>query len=161
MGALDHLRRQHRELLHLAKEVAPCLQAGRSGHDVTAIRLKLAAFVRKLGVHLSLEDRFIYERLLRHSDKAVSSKAAEHQREVHSLRARVSQYAQEWISIGLAEDDAPPKFIDDTKALFELISTRFALENTELYPLVDRICSPSGTWPLDLLAEAHETRRAG
>src|SRR6266576_1664826 len=119
MGSIDHLKRQHRELLHLVKEVAPYLQAERLVHDVTAVRLKLAAFVRKLGVHLALEDRFIYERLLRHSEKAVANQAAEHQREVHSLRARVGQYAKEWISIGRSEDDAPPKFIDDTKALFE------------------------------------------
>jgi hemerythrin-like domain-containing protein len=161
MGSVDHLRRQHRELLHLTKEIVPFFRTDRLANDVTAVRLKLAAFARKLGVHLALEDRFLHERLMRHSDPAVAAKATEHQREAHSLGARVDHCAQEWISIGSAADHAPAKFIDETKEIFELMSKRFELENSDLYPLVDRICSPSGTWPLELLVETNETRRAG
>ncbi len=159
MGSIDHLRRQHRELLRLAKEIMPFLQGERPAHDFTAARLRLSAFVRKLGVHIALVDRFIYARLSRHSDPNIVAKAAEHRQDLHALRARVNRYTLEWISTAIAADGASPKFIDETKIIFELLFKRLEAEDSEIYPLVERICRPSGTWPIDLRTEGQEARR--
>ena len=150
MGSFEHLRQQHGELLHLAHEVAPLLTNERLARDFTGARLKLSAFIRKLEVHVVLEDRLIYELLLRHPDQVVAAKAAEHREHVRSLRTQVTQYGRHWVSPGVIAEHALPQFLAETKSIFELVSKRFELEDGELYPLVDRICSPYGTWPLEL-----------
>jgi hypothetical protein len=161
MGSLDHLRQQHRDLLVLAEEIVPLLQPERLANDFTAVRLKLSAFAHKLGVHIVLEDRFLHARLVRHSDSTIVAKAIGHQQAVHSLRDRVDRYTHKWITSGRPGDEAPAEFIDETRSIFDEMSKRLEREEGELYPLVDRICSPSGTWPRDLLVETDETRRAG
>ena len=155
------MREQHHELLRLRDAVVPLLDAERLVRSCTEVRLKLSAFARKLRVHLLLEVRFIYGRLLRHSDPAIVARAAQHQQEMHSLRDRIKDYAGQWISMEVAIQNEPSQFVEATKSILGLVSKRFELEDRDLYPLVDRILSPSGTWPIDLIAEAHETRSAG
>src|SRR6266511_3764915 len=140
MGSIYHLRVQHRERTRVANEILSLLDADRLVVESTAIRLKLSAFARKLRVHLVVEDRFIYERLLRQRDRAIVTQATEHQREAHSMGDRMTRYVRHWISTG-AIDDAVNKFIDETKSILELASKRFDLEDRELYPLVDQICN--------------------
>jgi hypothetical protein len=150
MGSFEHLRQQHVELLQLAHELAPFLTTERLAHDFTGARLKLSSFMRKFDVHVVLEDRLVYERLLRHPDQVVTAKAAEHREQMYSLRAHATQYGRRWVSAGAIAETALPQFIEETKNVFELLSKRFELEDGELYPLIERICSPSGTWPLEL-----------
>jgi hypothetical protein len=102
------------------------LETGQLARDFTELRLKLSAFARKLAVHLDLEARFVCARLLRHSDPKVAMKAKEH------TAAEASQ------------------FVEETKGIFESVSTRCDLEDRELYPIVDRIGSRSGTWHFEL-----------
>jgi hemerythrin-like domain-containing protein len=161
MGSVDHLRRQHGELLRLAREIVPLLDVERLAPGFTALRLKLSAFVRKVGVHLALEDRFIYGRLTRHSDPTIAGKATTHQNETNQLRERVAQFADQWISHGAGMESDPASFIDEAKTIFDLVAKKCDLEDREIYPLVDRICSPSGSWPLDLVSEVDETLEAG
>jgi len=132
------------------------LGAERLANDGTAVRMELSAFARKLRVHLVLEDRFIYGRLLHHSDRAIVAKASEHQKNLRSLRDHLTRYASHWISMGAGLEDSPREFIEETKELLGLVSRRFDLEDRDLYPLVERICYPSGTWPLDLRIETDE-----
>ena len=152
---------QHRELALLASEIAPLLEVERLAGESIAIRLKLSKFTRKLRVHQVVEDRFIYEHLLGHSDPAIVTQATEHQRAAHSLRDRVARYGREWISTRVALGDAGNKFIEETKSLFELVFKRFDFEDRELYPLVEQICNRSGVWPVDLTAETDDTSKTG
>ncbi len=161
MGSIDQLRLKHRELHRLAMEILPLLETERLAGDSTAIRLKLSAFVRKLRVHLLVEDRFIYERLARHSNPAIVAEAIDHQRETHALRDRMTHYTRHWISSEAAIDEVDAKFIEETTMFLELASKRLDIEDRELYPLVDEICNRSGTWPLDLLTEADEESNTG
>src|SRR5258708_25642134 len=93
MGLVHNLHQQHGELLDLARQASPLLAAEQLAHNWTKARLRLSAFARKLRVHLSLEERFIYERLLRHPDPDLVAKATRHRKAAHSLADRVSEYA--------------------------------------------------------------------
>jgi hypothetical protein len=52
--------------------------------------------------------------------------------------------------MGLSIEEDATKFIEETKTIIDLVSERCALEDRELYPIVDRIGSRSGTWHFDL-----------
>jgi len=146
MGATSGFRQQHRELLELVGEIAALFDAGRLVHDSTQLRLKLSTWVRKFRVHLTLEDRLVYSRLLHHPDLAVRSKASEHQREMRTLREHFAQYTPARLVRDLSDDIASSQLAGETKRRFELITTKFAWEESELYELADEITS--GTWAL-------------
>src|SRR5205823_3528714 len=99
--------------------------------------------------------------LLRHSNPALVARATEHQSGAHSLRDRMNRHARQWTSTTVGMDGSTNKFIEETKTLLELVSKTFDLEDRELYPVVDQICSRSGTWPLDLTAATDETSKTG
>jgi hemerythrin-like domain-containing protein len=161
MGSIDQLRLKHRELHRLAMAIVPLMETERVADESTAIRLNLSTFARKLRVHLLVEDRFIYERLLRHSDPAIVAKATDQQRETHALRDRLARYTRHWTSTEAAIEELDAKFIDETTALLELASKRLDIEERELYPLAEQICNRSGTWPLDLLTQDDEENNLG
>ena len=162
MGSADCLRQQHRELLHFATELAPLLDAAQLARNCTDARLTLSAFLRKLRVHLALEERFVYARLERHSDQAVVAVAKRHHHEMLALAELATRHAERWhLSDDTAIEAASNPFIEETTGLLAQISNRFRHEDDELYPLVDQIRT-SGEMPLDSITEPDGvTRSAG
>ena len=114
--------------------------------DSTQVRLKLSTWVRKFRVHLTLEDRLVYSRLLHHQDPAVRGKATEHQREMRTLLEHFTQYTPARLARDLSDDFAASELVTETKRRFDVITTKFAWEESELYGLADEISS--GTWAL-------------
>ena len=156
MGSADCLRQQHRELFALAKNIAPLLDAEELARNCTDVRLKLSAFLRKLRVHLALEERFVYARLVRHSDRAVVAVVTRHQQETLGLGHIATRLAEHWkLTDDAAIEEASSLFIEETKHLLAHISKRFQLEDGELYPLVDQIRT-SGTLTIDSSIEPNE-----
>ncbi len=149
MGSSASLRQQHRELLQLIIELAPLLDHERLVQGCTGVRLMLSAFVRKLNVHLALEERFVYGRLLHHPDEAVVATTTRHHEDTRQLHDTLAQYAHRWaLTTDQAIEMAPSSFVDETKSLFDVVSKRFELENEELYPLLDQVPIASGTWTI-------------
>ena len=154
MAVIGSLQEQHGELRRLAQGIRDLFDGDRLARSGTAVRLSLSAFARKLRVHLALEERFVCERLLRHSDRAIVGLAMQHRHDIRSLDDRIATHARRWISEAEIQK-APRQFIEETTSILELASKRFELEDQDLYPLVEQIISPSGTWPVDLM----DTRR--
>ena len=160
MAIEGSLHEQHRELRRLADGIAALCHPESLARNGMAARLRLSAFVRKVRVHLALEERFVCERLVRHSDRAIVALVTQHQTEMRSLHRRVNDYASRWSS-ELNIQKAPAAFIEETKSLLDMTTKRFELEDSDLYPLVEQIMTPSGTWPLDLMADGRRVRNAG
>ena len=156
MGSIDQLRLKRHELNRLAMEILSLMDPQRLATEITSIRLRLSAYVRKLRVHLLVQDRFVYERLLRHSSPAVVAAATEHQRQTHALRDRMTRHAEQWISSDGAIEALGAQFIEETTTFLDVASKRLGAEDRELYPLVNEVCNRSGTWPLDLLTEGDD-----
>ena len=111
----------------------------------------MTAFLRKLRLHLALEERFVYARLVRHSDQAVVAVAKRHHHETLALAQLATRHAERWnLSDDAAIEVASNPFIEETKGLLTQISDRFRHEDDELYPLVDQIRT-SGELPLDAI----------
>jgi len=160
MAVVGSFREQHIDLRKIAQGITSLLRVEELKRSCTAVRLNLSAFARKMRVHLELEERFVCERLLRHSDPAIVARVAQHQEEMRSLGVEVAMYAQRWTS----EDEiqkAPRQFVEETNGILELTSRRFEHEDHDLYPLVEELLSPSGTWPLDLMANTDRIRSSG
>ena len=160
MAVVGSFREQHVDLRRLAQSITSLLRVDQLERSCTAVRLNLSAFARKMRVHLELEERFVCERLLRHSDPAIVARVARHQEEMRSLGEQVATFAQRWIS-EVEIQKAPQQFVQETNGILELASRRFELEDDDLYPLVEQLLSPSGSWPLDLMRNSDRVRSAG
>jgi hemerythrin-like domain-containing protein len=160
MAVVGSFREQHIDMGRLAESITSLLRVDQLKQSCTAVRLNLSAYMRKVRVHLALEERFICERLLRHSDPAIVTRVTQHQQEMWTLGERVATYADRWNS-EVEIQKAPQQFVEETYGILELATRRFELEDHDLYPLVEQLLNPSGSWPLDLMAETDRIRSAG
>ena len=101
--------------------ITSLLDPERLRRSCTAVRLNLSAFARKVRVHLVLEERFVCERLIRHSDPAIVAKVEQHQEEMQSLGDRVADFAERWIS-EVEIQKTPQLFVDETTNILELVA---------------------------------------
>jgi hypothetical protein len=144
LRATDGFRQQHAELLQLAKEISALFVDDRLREDATRVRLKLSTWARKLRVHMTLEDRLLYSRLLNHPDPVIRSKAAEHHREMDLFREKLTRYVSTRLERDFSDDTSLRQLIQTTKEVFESIVAKFAFEERELYWIDGEVTS--GTW---------------
>jgi hypothetical protein len=161
MRAWGILRHQHAELLLLAREIGALVDENRATLDLTRVRLKLSTWVRKLRVHLTLEERLVYPRLVRDRDPSIAKKATEHQEELRGLREGLSRFSPSRLANGLADDDASAvELIEDARRTFAAAAAMFRVEEAELYgPLISM---SSGHWSIaESIDEGDEDESAG
>jgi hemerythrin-like domain-containing protein len=92
-------------------------------------------FGRTLVRHLKKEDWLIYPRLKAGSQSGLREIAERLCSELGSLEEAFGSYARRWTSGAISKDW--PGFREETLAMVQLLHRRMALEESELYPLVD------------------------
>lgn len=129
-------RRQHDELLTIAKELTQLLDTRTLAADATPARKVLATFTGKLRIHAAMEDEALYPRLLACADVAIASKAATLRAEVGPLYQQFFAFLSRWSTAELIQGD-PEAFGRETMQELYRLGKRMKRENMELYPLVD------------------------
>jgi hemerythrin-like domain-containing protein len=160
MAIVGSLHEQHGDLKRHAEGIVALFDRKNLAQDGTAIRLQFSAFARKLRVHIALEERYVCERLLRHPERVIVDKAALHQSEMRTLHRRITECANRWSS-AVEIQGAAAQLIEETRKVLDLTQARFEKEDRELYPIVERLMSPSGTWPVDLIEDGARIKSAG
>lgn len=135
MAYTDNFRRQHQELLVLVGEIAGKLKA--EPGDARGLRNLLSALAGRLTVHLAMEDKVLYPRLVEAKREDSRGIALAFQQEMGGLAQAFADYNQKWQAQAISGD--PGGFARETHALFASIGRRIARENSELYPLADRM----------------------
>jgi hemerythrin-like domain-containing protein len=136
MAATDSFRKQHGELLAVAGEIGKTLDPAQLAKDATQARTLLSSLAGKLKVHLAMEDKTLYPRLMQDPDPKVSGLAKRFADEMGGIAEVFGGYMERWPS-GRAIQEAPQQFVADTKKLFAALATRIERENNQLYPLLD------------------------
>lgn len=136
MPLTDTYRKQHGELLELAGKISSKL----SKEDVVAhsgeIISILSQFASKLNMHLTMEDKALYPKLMASSNSQTSATAQKFMTEMGGIKQAVEKYLAAWsLAKNIAAD--PQKFIDESKGIISALKMRIDKENTELYPLAD------------------------
>jgi len=133
MLVADSLLRQRLELLELASEVAPQLDAELLAHDCSRARLLMCEWILKLRKYLEKEQRSVYPRLWPHSDPRIVTRAARFQRDVQVLGDLIMGYADDWLATDAAIPSYPSRFVRETMDIFEMFSKkcRFDADRTD------------------------------
>ncbi len=138
MSKTKSFRDQHDDLLKIASEISAHLNVDELTKDASEVRSLLSKLLGKLGVHLSMEDKTLYPKLLEHSDERVKSMAKRFIDEMGGIGEAVKAYKGKWSSPVQIQKD-PSDFIEQTKGIFDALVKRIEKENNELYKTVDEL----------------------
>jgi hemerythrin-like domain-containing protein len=130
-------RRQHEELAESVHEIRVLLDPVELAKDAGIISGHLSILSGKLTVHLAMEDKGLYPRLVKHPNAAVRALAQRFMNEMGSIHDVVRQYFARWRDPVLIQRQSH-KFVEETNGLLAALTQRIAREDHELYPMVDR-----------------------
>lgn len=136
MARTDKFRKQHEEILTIARSIAALLGDQISADDAQTARHLLLQMSGKVAIHLAMEDKSFYPNLLASTDSEIRSKARQYMDEMGLLASTFNSYLQKWKTPTLIMENGPA-FTAETKVVFNALSKRIQKENTQLYALVD------------------------
>jgi hypothetical protein len=136
---VDNLTRQHRELIKVATELFGWLDPAKLQREGagTAFRA-VSSMTGILNVHLAMEDRSLYPRLLSNADLHLRTLAQRFLDERGQISERYESYRARWSSAAAIEAGAAA-FVDDTRAILGLLWNRMKLEDDVLHPEIVRV----------------------
>ena len=135
MRKTDSFRRQHDEIGAVVTQMRNHLNADELAKDATAMFDLVVSLRGQLKVHLAMEDKTLYPRLLANDEtKATAQKFMD---EMGTLGGVLADYIAKWPRAESAQTD-PHGFIADTTGLLNALVDRVERENSDLYELADR-----------------------
>ena len=140
MAITDTYRKHHDELLFLAKELSQKLNENEVKEKASEILDLLSKFAAKLNMHLTMEDKALYPKLITSKDLKTSQIAREFLTEMGGIKVVVEKYIHNW-SLAKNIIASPEIFIKESKLIIGALQTRIDKENNILYPLADSLNS--------------------
>lgn len=128
----------HDKLLKIVSEISAHLNVDELSNDVSEVRGLLFKLFAMLSVHLTMEDKVLYPKLLKHPDERVKSMARRFIDEMGGIGEAVEEYKNKWSS-DLEIQKNPGDFIEQTKGIFGALVKRIEKENNELYKTIEEL----------------------
>jgi hypothetical protein len=138
MARTDSFRKQHDEIMAIAREINGLLGSTIADDAAEKIRALLSRLAGLVNVHLAMEDKALYPTLLAHTDASVAATARQFSDEMGSVAAAFVAYIKAWPTSVAIKADAV-RFTTESKAIFNALSKRIHRENVELYVLLDAV----------------------
>ncbi|MBP9887800.1 MAG: hemerythrin domain-containing protein [Leptospiraceae bacterium] len=138
MAMTDAYRKQHNELLDLAGKLSGKLVKEEVIKSADEIINVLSQFASKLNMHLTMEDKALYPKLMTSTNPKTAQTAREYMTEMGGIKQVVEKYISSW-SLSKNIISEPQKFIDESKGIISALKARIDKENNILYPLADSL----------------------
>lgn len=138
MALTDSYRKQHVELLEIATSLSTKLNRTDLEKDANSVIKMLSQFASKLNIHLSMEDKALYPKLLNSNNKDAAKIAKDFQTEMGGIKQVFEKYTNIWSTEKSIISNAD-QFIADTKGLLTALKARIDKENSILYPTADKL----------------------
>ena len=120
MAITDNLKLQHTDLLSIAAQMSELMTPEKLSNDAIEIRKLLSKLSGKLEVHLAMEDKVLYPRLIKHSDDNIRSVAQQFIDQMGGISSTFQQYKSKWYDIKAISQNATG-FISETNGIFEVL----------------------------------------
>lgn len=134
----DVFYQQHAELIALAEQISQaCGDDQAVAANAEVIRRSLSRLMGKLGVHLAIEDDYLYPRLKDHANAVVRNTAIRFEAEMSGLKPAFQAFKEKWTSEAISLD--PGLFRTELGALFAALGHRVERENSLLYPYLGEL----------------------
>jgi Hemerythrin HHE cation binding domain len=133
MGYTDKFRSQHSDILEVVGDITQNIKVQA---DAAVLRRMLSNLAGKLNLHLAMEDKALYPRLMEMKDGDAKEVATRFMTEMGGLGGAFAAYNNKWQVSVIRKD--PAGFSKESHAVFSALGKRIARENADLYPLADR-----------------------
>ncbi len=127
---------QHKEILGLVNQVLPLIESkDKVIANSKTISATLSSLLGKIVMHLSLEDNFLYPKIMKIGPD--QKKVAESfQTEMGGIKKAFSDFMKEYGSSSSIEAK-PDDFVEALKAILSALGNRISREEKDLYPLAN------------------------
>ena len=136
MKVTDNFRKQHVEILETVNEILGSMDATSLEKDATKIRHLLSKIAGKINVHLAMEDKSLYPKMINHDSEKVRKIAKTYMNEMSNINQKFKNYISKWPNPMVIQADSRA-FIRETREIFAALQRRIERENVELYPLLE------------------------
>lgn len=137
MTATAQLRDEHDRILRRASGLAGIVDRPMTRELACEARAAIEGLDRLLVVHLTTEDDWMYPMLMASADRQISAAAGACFEDMGGLLGAWLAYRDQWSAEAILS--APDRFSSATRGVIGALALRIERENTELYPLVDRL----------------------
>jgi len=138
MGKTDNFRRQHKEILSVAKTISDNLDEKKLAQDSGYVRSLLSDLTGKVKVHLKMEDDGIYPILIDSNNDEVKTTAQQFSDEMGGLSQAYVDFVEKWPT-PLSIQQKPAEFISEITGIFNALSARIEKEDNILYEIFDKV----------------------
>lgn len=138
MSVIDTFRKQHSEILEAASQLEALLNEANLSSSGQQARTTLSALAGRIQFHLNTEDKLLYPQLLAAADPSIVATTKRFQDEMGSVLNKFSGYVASWPAPKTIEADAAG-FIAQTKEVLNVLKKRIQVEETSLYPLLEKV----------------------
>lgn len=134
----DKFKTQHQDMLQVVGDIAKHIQANTVPDNAAEIASNLAKLSGKIGIHLAMEDKSLYPRMIESGNPEAAQKAQQFQSEMGGLAEAFTTYKTKWVSPSKIAEDAAT-FAQETQGIVKALGDRIKREESELYPLAERV----------------------
>jgi hypothetical protein len=138
MRATENFRRQHAELIEILDQLAQLLDTDAILKDASDVKRVVTSLGVKLSIHHSLEDDYLYPRLIESPFKSLSFIARTYQQEFSSNSDRFNAFCERWKSRADIQQNVVD-FIRQSKQTIKELRFRISREETTLYDEFDKL----------------------
>jgi hemerythrin-like domain-containing protein len=138
MRKTETLYRQHQEIMAVAQQLSGKLKPAAVQADAAGVRSLLSEMIGKLKLHLAMEDKSLYPALLEAKDAKVVATCRKFMSEMGGIADVVKKYGETYSSPQALASN-PDDFIRDTKGLLAALSERVRREESDLYPMAEKL----------------------
>ncbi len=138
MARTDNFKNQHVQILTIARDIKALLTSPDAAKHTVEVRQLLSQLSGKLSFHLAMEDKSLYPFMSSHADAHVKALSKQYSDEMGSLGQTFKAYLGKWSNAMLIDADLPG-FVGETRDVINALVRRIQREDTELYPMVDKL----------------------
>jgi hypothetical protein len=136
---IDNLTHQHKDLVRAATELFGWLDPSKLAEPGAQKAFHVLSRINGiLNVHLAMEDRSLYPKLIKHGDPQLRALAQRFLDERGAIADRYDAYRGFWSSPAAIVRE-PVRFIDETRLILGLLWNRMKLEDDVFHPEILRV----------------------
>ena len=138
MSATQRYRVQHAELIELVIQLASSVDDADLIQSPAEVREIISALAGKLSVHLAMEDKTLYPKLMVHSNLELRALSTRFAQEMGALADEFTRFNRRWLTADMIAKE-PQVFVAQARQIIFALQTRIERENQELYVLIDEL----------------------
>lgn len=138
MPNINDLKRQHNEIIGVSDYILNKIKEPNLEENSRDIAKNINVIAGKMKIHSINEDKYLYPEMLNSSNIELKKLAEKYYESMIKITDEFVAYKTKYNTF-IKINANTSEFKKDTKKIFDILKDRINKENTELYPLMDKV----------------------